>query len=150
MKTIFNINKTAATDVGLLIARVGIAVLMLTHGVPKMMMLLSGAAVKFPPVLGMSPEVSLGLTVFAEVLCSVFLMIGLATRVVTIPLIITMLVAVLLIHAADPVSVKEPALHYLLVYVFLLFSGGGKYSIDSLLKRKGATLSAKDLRMQIR
>jgi putative oxidoreductase len=47
-----------------------------------------------------------------------------------------MLVAVLLIHAADPFSAKEPALHYLLVYVILLFAGSGKYSVDYLLQQK--------------
>lgn len=147
MKRIFSINKTIATDIGLLIARVGIAVLMLTHGIPKLVMLLSGSVVQFPSVFGMSPEVSLGLTVFTEVLCSALLLVGLATRLVTIPLIITMLVAALLIHAADPLSAKEPALNYLLVYVFLLLSGGGKYSIDGLLQRKKATVFARDSQM---
>ena len=93
MKSIFNLNKAIATDVGVLIARVGIAALMLTHGLPKMMMLFSGSAVQFPSVLGMSPEISLGLTVFAEVICSLLLFVGLATRLVAIPLIITMVVA---------------------------------------------------------
>ena len=105
------------------------------------MMLFSGAPVQFPPVMGMSAELSLSLAVFAEVFCSGFLFAGFATRLATIPLIITMLVAVLFIHAADPISVKEPALHYLLVYVVLLFAGSGKYSIDYLLQSKRAVNS---------
>ena len=139
MKKIVSVSETtAATDTALLIARIGIAALMLTHGIPKMMTLLSGAPVQFPPVLGMSAELSLALTVFAEVFCSVLLLAGFATRLAVIPLVITMLVAVFLIHAADPLSVKEPALYYLLVYIVLMLAGSGKYSIDYVLQRKRA------------
>src|SRR5688572_21207120 len=124
MKKILSVSRTSnAIDIGLLIARVMIAALMLTHGIPKLQMLLSGEPVQFMSVLGMSPELSLGLTVFAEVICSIFLLIGFATRLAAIPLIITMLIAAFLIHAADPIAIKEPSLHYLLVYVLLLLAG---------------------------
>ncbi len=137
MKKLLNVNEaTTSTDIALLVARIGIAVLMLTHGIPKMMMLFSVAPVQFPSVMGMSAELSLGLTVFAEVFCSVLLLVGFATRLAAIPPIITMLVAVLLIHAADPLAKQEPALQYLLVYLVLLFAGSGKYSIDYLLQGK--------------
>lgn len=137
MKKIFSINESSnATDIGLLIAKIGIAAVMLTHGIPKLMMFFSGEPVQFPAVMGMSAEWSLGLTIFSEVLCSVFLLVGFATRLAVIPLIITMLVAVLIVHLSDPFSMKEPALHYLLVYVMLLFAGSGKYSMDNLLQAK--------------
>ena len=140
MKKLLSISNTSiTTGIALLFARVGIAVLMLTHGIPKLMMLFSGAPVQFPPVLGMSAELSLGLTVFAEVVCSVFLLTGFATRIATIPLIITMLVAVMFIHAADPFTKQEPALQYLLVYIVLLITGSGKFSIDYFLQRKRST-----------
>ena len=137
MKKIVSINKAAATtDIGLLIARLGIAALMLTHGIPKMMMLFSGEPVQFPPVMSLSPEFSLGLAVFAEVVCSVLLIAGFATRLAVIPLIITMLVAAILIHGADPFGKQEPSLQYLLVYLVLLFAGSGRYSLDYLLQGK--------------
>ena len=116
MKRIFNVAQAPnPTDIALLIARTGIAALMLTHGIPKLLMLLSGAPIQFPPVFGMSAEISLSLAVLAEVVCSIFLLIGFATRLAVIPLAITMLVAVFSIHASDPLSVKESGLHYLLV-----------------------------------
>ena len=143
MKKILSVNNTSnATDLALLVARVGIAALMLTHGIPKMMMLFSGAPVQFPPVMGLSAELSLGLTVFAEVLCSVLLLAGFATRLATIPLIITMLVAAFIIHAADPFGKQEPGLQYLLVYIVLLFAGSGKYSFDYLLQEKRSIANA--------
>jgi putative oxidoreductase len=94
--------------------------------------LLSGGTVQFPPVLGLGAEASLALAVFAELFCSVLLLLGLATRLAVIPLICTMLVAVLFIHGADPFSAREPALHYLLVYAVLLIAGGGRYSLDNV------------------
>ncbi len=149
MKKILSVNNTSTTtDLSLLIARVGIAALMLTHGIPKLLMLFSGAPVQFPPVMGMSAELSLGLTVFAEVFCSVFILAGFATRLAVVPLAITMLVAVFLIHGTDPLSVKEPALQYLLVYIVLLVAGSGKYSLDYVLHHKKATTSYTSQKLQ--
>ena len=45
--------------------------------------------------LGLGMKTSLALSIFAEVLCALFLILGLFTRLATIPLIITMLVAIL-------------------------------------------------------
>lgn len=137
MNKLFSITNTSGTiNLALLIARVGIAALMLTHGIPKLGMLLSGEPVQFLPFMGLSAKFSLGLAVFAEVICSVFLLVGFATRLAVIPLIITMLVAVFVVHAADPFSSKEPGFQYLLVYIVLLIMGGGKYSVDYLLQPK--------------
>ena len=140
MKRIFKVNDASDnTSVALLLARVGIAASMLTHGLPKLSMLLSGALVQFPPVLGMGAELALSLTVFAEVVCSVLILAGFATRLATVPLIVTMLAAVFIIHAADPFAAKELGLQYLLAYTVLLFGGSGKYSIDYLLQRNTQT-----------
>jgi putative oxidoreductase len=137
MNKILNVNKAGSfTDIALLVARAGIAAFMLTHGIPKLLMLLSGAPVQFPPVMGMSPELSLGLAVFAEVFCSVLLLAGFATRLAVIPLIITMVTALVFIHAADPFAKQELVFQYLLVYLVLLFAGSGRFSIDYLLQGK--------------
>lgn len=144
MKEIIRINKAAtATDLALLLARIGIGTLMLTHGIPKLLMLLSGAPVQFPPVMGMSAELSLGLTVFAEVFCSILILAGFATRLAVLPLISIMLVAALFIHVADPITAKEPALLYLLMYIVLLLAGSGKFSIDYFLQAKWSSANHK-------
>ncbi len=136
MKKIFSTQHSTATDTALLITRVVIASMMLTHGIPKLGMLLSGGPVQFPPVMGMSPETSLFLAVFGEVACSILILFGLGTRLATVPAIITMLVAVLAIHAADPFEKKENALHYLLVYAIILIAGPGRFSLDNILQRR--------------
>ena len=124
---------TTQVDVVLLILRIGVATLMLTHGIPKLQMLFSGGEIQFPGVMGLSPTISLALAVFAEVICSVLLFIGLATRLSAVPLIITMLMAVFVIHGNDPFANQELGLLYLFLYIPLLILGGGKFSVDSIL-----------------
>ena len=132
MKRLFIVQQNSSqADLALLILRVSIASLMLVHGIPKMISLISGN-IQFPGLFGMSPALALRLTVFAEVICSVFILLGIATRLAVIPLIITMLVAVIFVHGGDPYAKQEPALMYLLPYVVLLIAGSGKYSFDGL------------------
>jgi putative oxidoreductase len=123
-------------DLSLLITRIGVGLLMLTHGIPKLAKFFADEPIKFKSVLGMSSELSLGLAVFAEVFCSILIIIGFKTRMATIPLIITMLVAVFVVHFNDPFAKMEKALLFLLLYLVLLFSGGGKYAMDGWLINK--------------
>lgn len=125
--------ETSQVHIILFIVRLGVALLMLSHGIPKLHMLLEGGEIQFPGVMGLSSGISLGLAVFAEVLCSILILIGLGTRVASIPLIITMLVAVFMIHANDPFASQELGLLYLLLYIPLLILGSGKYSVDEVL-----------------
>lgn len=137
MKNLFATDtKSSSQDLALLLGRTAIASLMLVHGLPKMQMLFAGGTVQFPPVFGMSPTLSLALAVFAEVFCSILILVGFATRLAVLPLIITMLVAVFSIHAADVFAKKELGLLYLVVYAVLFFAGSGKYSIDALMQLK--------------
>ncbi len=128
-------NTTTRTDLALLIGRVGIAALMLTHGIPKLMQLFSGEPISFPSVMGMSGTVSLVLAVLTEVLGSLFLLGGLATRYAAAALAITMAVAAFYIHGADPFAKQEKSILYLLFYIVLFFTGSGRYSLDQYLKK---------------
>lgn len=137
MKKLFTTNtKSLNNDVALLVGRIAIALLMLVHGLPKMQMLFSGDAIQFPSVFGMSAELSLALAVFTEVFCSILILVGFATRLATVPLIVTMLVAIFSILAAEVFAKKELAILYLSAYIVLFFAGGGKYSVDQLLQPK--------------
>ena len=137
MKKLVNIYENKKSmDMALLVVRITVAGLMLAHGLPKLEMLLSGDPVQFPAVFGLSAASSLALAIFAEVVCSVLILVGLGTRLAVIPLIFTMLVAAFYIHSADPFARKEPAILYLLPYVMLLLAGSGKYALDHLLQQK--------------
>ncbi len=103
--------------------------MLLAHGLPKLQNF-SSIAEQFPDPIGLGSTFALGLTVFAEFFCSGLLILGLATRLASIPLAITMAVAAFLIHAADPFQKKELALLYLSGYLALVFLGSGKISLD--------------------
>lgn len=126
----------ANVHLGLLLLRTVAAGFMLVHGIPKLIQLFTGAPDSFSSVMGMNPALSLLLAVFAEFLCSLLIILGLFTRLATIPLIITMAVAAFHVHGADPFAAKEKALLFLLIFTFLLLTGGGIYSIDGFMYKK--------------
>jgi len=123
-------------DILSLVLRVTIAAFMLTHGIGKLNLLFSGNEIQFADPIGLGATFSLGLTVFAEVVCSILVGLGLLTRLASIPLIITMLVAAFMIHGADPFAKKEFALLYLLLYLVVFVVGSRKFSLDYLLQKK--------------
>ncbi|MEQ9073662.1 MAG: DoxX family protein [Sandaracinaceae bacterium] len=118
-------------DVGLLVLRVTIGSMMLLgHGLPKLMTF-GEKLHRFPDPIGVGSEVSLTLAVFAEVVCAGLIAVGFATRLATIPLLVTMLVAALVIHGDDPWARKEFALLYAIPALTLLLTGPGKLSVDA-------------------
>ncbi len=137
MKRLFNTNfNNESLHFMLLILRIGIASFMIVHGYQKLGWLTAGGEIQFGDPIGVGQAASLYLAVFAEFFCSIFLLLGFCTRLATVPLIITMLVAVFIVHAADGFGKQEIGLHYLLVYVFLLVVGPGKYSIDHIISKR--------------
>ena len=123
----------ANVHTGLLLLRVLAAAFIITHGYPKLMQFFSDEPIQFANFMGLGPAVSLALSTFAEFVCAVFILLGLFTRLAAIPLVINMAVAAFYAHADDPFSVKEMALLYLLIFIFLLLTGAGRYSIDGYL-----------------
>ena len=104
---------------GLLILRVGIGSLMLTHGIPKISKL-AESPIKFPDPIGLGASTSLILTIIAEVLAPILIIIGLKTKLASIPAAITMFVAFFIVHASDPIGKKEKALLYLICFKILV------------------------------
>lgn len=125
-------------NIGLLFLRVSIGlIMMLSHGWPKLMNF-GVIATKFPDPIGIGGSASLALAVFAEFFCSAALILGLLTRWVSIPLLITMLVALFLVHGSDPWKKQEFVVLYIIPYISLICLGGGDYSVDRIfLKKQG-------------
>lgn len=124
-----NILKTNGTDLGLLALRLFSALLMIfPHGINKAMGF--GTLIEtFPDPLGIGSALSLIGAVFAEVICSLMILLGIKTRFFATPALITMLVAAFIVHANDPWKVKEKAILFAAMYLVLIFTGGGKYSV---------------------
>ncbi len=121
-------------DLAILILRVCIGAFMLTHGWPKLANF-SARLEKFRDPIGLGSEVSLTLIVFAEFFCSIFVILGLYTRIALIPLIIGMSVIAFIVHGNDPFGDKEKALLFLSTFVVLFLTGPGKISFDNRLRK---------------
>jgi putative oxidoreductase len=123
-------------SLGLLILRVGVSFSMIyLHGYPRLVNF-SEISSEFADPFGIGNDISLGLVIFAEFFCSVFLIIGLFVRLSSVPLIITMIVATWIINGGKDFIFQEKSFIYLIAYISLMISGGGRFSIDYLIKRK--------------
>ena len=131
MKWLYQV-KPVSPDLGFLMMRLA-AAFMLFHGTPKLLGFTERME-KFPDPIGIGTVPSLVLCVFAEFFCTVFIVLGLFTRVMLIPLLINMTVVIFIVHAADPLAEKEMAFMYLFLYLGLFFTGPGKYSVDGIRK----------------
>ena len=138
MKTLLKNEK----DLASLILRVGLGFFMVFgHGLGKLQMLISGE-IQFAALFGLSPAINLTLAVLAEFFAALLVMIGLKTRLASIPVILTMAVAVFIVHFSDPLFAasgggsKEFAAIYLIGYLGILLLGSGKYSLDALINKK--------------
>jgi putative oxidoreductase len=120
-------------SLGLLILRVSIGLMMmLGHGLGKLTGY-SEMAAQFPDPYGLGGQLSMGLAVFAEFFCSLGIVFGFLTRAAVVPLIVTMVTAVLIIHGDDPWGKKELAVLYLVPLVTIFVAGPGRYSLDRIL-----------------
>jgi putative oxidoreductase len=121
-------------DFSLLVLRVVFGGLMIfNHAMPKFEKL-GKPPIKFPDPLGVGSDISLYLTLFSEGLCSVFFVLGLFSRWVSLPLLFTMGIAAFYVHLSDPIDVKEASLTYLASYLIILAFGPGKFSLDKLIR----------------
>jgi len=119
------------SDIAKLTLRLAGGILMIPHGYSKLQKLIAeGAEAGFADPLGFGELPSLILTIFAELVCAILVLIGFKTRLVSIPLIITMLVAALVVHINDPFNKMELPLLYAAVYSALALFGAGKFSVD--------------------
>lgn len=119
----------------LLLLRLGLGVMMLTHGVPKLLNYNQIAPDFFDP-FQVSSHVSFVLVLVAEVVCSLFLIFGLFSRLVVIPLIIQMLIVIFVVHMPEGFGRQELAVHYLVGYMIILILGPGKISLDGIPSRR--------------
>ncbi|MFQ5498518.1 MAG: DoxX family protein [Candidatus Zixiibacteriota bacterium] len=123
------------TSWGLLVLRVMIgSMLAFGHGWGKLVRF-GEIAPEFYDPFGFGGWFSLSLVIFAEFFCALALILGVATRLAAVPLIIVMLTAVLVIHFDDPWRKMEFAMLYLAPLLTLFISGAGRISFDCVISR---------------
>ena len=117
-------------NIALLVLRVVFAGSMLYgHGLSKLNKLIEGD-LGFANPIGIGEAPTLVLDVFAEFLAPIFIIIGYKTKFFSFFPAATMFVAAFIVHMGDPFGKIEKALLFLAVFVILMITGSGKYSID--------------------
>ena len=122
---------TGSFNLATLLLRLGCGGLIIHHGYDKLVNFAVYKS-KFMSFLGMGQATTLGLVVFAELICGALLLIGLFARLATIPLIITMCVALFMAHKGQIFGDGEMAALYLSGFLALLIVGPGKISVDGM------------------
>ena len=152
-----NDRRQLATEIGLLILRLGVGGYLLTHGIGKLRMLQAGQFEQFGDPIGLGNVASLVLITVAEFLGSLLVLLGLGTRAAAALIVVAMGVAAFVAHGADPWTMeqgyllfmsgqaeswasREPALLYLVPALTLIFTGAGRLSLDRMI---GAVLAAR-------
>ncbi len=135
LKSLFSEPISSSTkSLVLLLARVIFGFLFLSHGIAKLHAYANAPELFLDPI-GLGSTLSLWLVLFAEILCTTGFILGALFRLCLIPMIFTMCIALFVIHASDPLGVKELSMMYLAIFALLYITGPGRYSIDGILKR---------------
>lgn len=139
---IFN-NLHKYKDEGLLFLRLGMGAMMIYHGAPKIMggvegWVKVGAAMKFIGIT-FAPAFWGFMAAFSEFVGGIMIMLGLGTRLASMLLTVTMAVAVTMkLATGGGLFGASQALENGIVYISLLISGPGIYSLDHKLGTKKA------------
>ena len=126
---------SALTNLALLVMRLWLgSAMFFNHGLDKLVHF-KDIAPNFPDPLGIGQPVSLALVMFAEVVGSLLLIMGLLTRFAALMLVIDLFVAFLMVHqtALSGKNSGELAFVYLSGFVVLLIAGSGMISLDMVI-----------------
>jgi putative oxidoreductase len=123
-----------AINIGLLILRIMIGVAFMTHGYSKFFG--EGGINQFAGFLSSmhipAPLFMAYIVGLTELAGGFFIAIGLLVRPASLAAAIDMLVALNTAHAGQAFDKKELPYLYLASFIFMLFAGGGSFSVDKL------------------
>lgn len=135
LKIVFDPQSPTLTACGLLFMRVMAALLLFfIHGLPKLLDW-SGELQRIEDPFGLGAPLTLGLALFAEVVCPLLLLLGVAARLACLPVLAVLLVALLVVH--PDWSLEQGQFAWLLVALYggLALTGPGLYSVSGLIGR---------------
>ena len=82
------------------------------------------------------PSFSAHLSVYAQFVCGLSILLGAFVRPLSIVFIINFISAILIAHRGQTFQQMFPALMMIAAGLFFLFNGAGKFSVDELLERR--------------
>lgn len=129
------------TNLGRLFIRLFVGIMLMQFGI-RQIYNFQEYAPGFPSIMGMSPETTLVVMIVVEVFCSLCIMLGFCTRLMTLPPIIAMILAewhlltqVVTVPAYE-ITWAMPGyvpVMFLGIYFFIIIVGPGKISVDYFL-----------------
>ena len=134
MKTI--VSQPPRINAGLFFLRLtGCLLLLYVHGLPKVFHF-SEELTRIEDPFGLGPWMSLLPAIVAEVICPLFILLGLFTRIACLPIIGVLLVAMLFVH--PDWSIAEGQFGWLLLIIFttLAITGPGQWRLGAGARRE--------------
>lgn len=129
------------THMGRLFLRLFVGIMMMQFGI-RQLYNYDAACASVPAILGMAPSVVLNIMIVIEIGCSLFIMAGFMTRVMTLPPFLAMVLAEYYIlhdmvrEAPYMLGWAQPGyvpVMFLGIYFFIMLVGPGKISVDYFL-----------------
>ncbi len=117
-------------DAGLFFLRLtGGLLLLYVHGLPKVLNF-SEELIKIEDPFGLGPWMSLLPAIFAEVVCPIFIILGIGTRLACLPIIGVLLVAMLVVHPQWSIAEGQFGWLLLIIFTTLALTGAGKWRVS--------------------
>jgi putative oxidoreductase len=127
---------TTAADVALCGLRItGCLMLVSVHGIPKLLHFDHELGLIEDP-FGMGSLLTLSLAIFAEVLCPVFIVLGVLTRLATLPVLFLLAVSVIWVHPEWSLAEGQFAWLLLIVFSTIFVAGPGRLALGTRLARR--------------
>lgn len=125
-------------DLGLLLARLGLGVVMFVHGWQKVVT--NGLGATTDGFRGMGaplPEVSAVFASFVELIGGALLIAGIGVRIVGVLMVVDMVGAIFIVHAENGFFATNGGYEFVLLLAVvagaLALTGGGRYSVDRFI-----------------
>lgn len=124
-------------DLALVVLRITLGLgLFLKHGVEKLTGF-SQMATHFPDPIGIGPIPSLAFALLSDGICSLLIILGIGTRLAAMIVTINLLVVFSILHRFNLYEAHgELVWIYLGGFLTLVFTGGGRFSLDAKLQQQ--------------
>ena len=123
-------------EAGLLFLRLAASFMLLhVHGWPKIANY-TAELTRIEDPFGFGPHFSLLAAIAAEVICPLFIAVGLFTRLASLPVLAVLLVAMLLVHPQWSIAEGQFGWLLLIAFTTIVLCGPGAWSVDARLTGK--------------
>ncbi|WP_312060403.1 DoxX family protein [Pantoea septica] len=113
----------------------GCLLLLYVHGLPKVFYF-SEELTRIEDPFGLGPWMSLLPAIFAEVICPLFILIGVFARLACLPIIGVLLVAMLFVHPGWSIAEGQFGWLLLIIFTTLAITGPGQWRLGAGTRRE--------------